>query len=126
MSEVLSPVNWWEIEVPDLDEAGAFYGAVFGWTMVPFGDSSLFAMRGESMVCGLNRVEGEPSGRGVRAYLESTDMEATLARVQEAGGTVVTGRSLVDMDGDMGWWALFTDPSGVNLGLWTGTPPNSS
>jgi predicted enzyme related to lactoylglutathione lyase len=50
-------------------------------------------------VCGLSRVGGEPSGRGARACLETSDLE------------------------DMGWYALFTDPSGVTLGLWTGTPP---
>lgn len=125
--EILNPVSWWEVEVPDLEKAGAFYGAAFGWTMVPFGDTALFAMSGESMVCGLNQVEGEASGRGIRAYLATTDMEATLDLVDEAGGTVVTKRTPVDTGGgDMGWWALFQDPSGVNLGLWTGTPAASS
>jgi hypothetical protein len=44
-SAVLNPVNWWKIEVPDLDQASAFYGTVFDWTMVPFDDSSVFAKR---------------------------------------------------------------------------------
>lgn len=123
-SQVLNPVNWWEIEVPDLGQASAFYGTVFGWTMVPFGESSVFAKRGESLVCGLTLVAGTPSGRGVRAYLDTSDLEATLARVVEAGGAVTTPRTLVDTGGDMGWYALFTDPSGVTLGLWTGTPPS--
>jgi predicted enzyme related to lactoylglutathione lyase len=121
--EIAHPVNWWEVEVTDLERAGAFYSAVFGWSMRPFGADAMFAMRGESMVCGLVRGEGPPQGRGVKAYLETTDMEATLGRVESAGGAVVHRRALVADDGSMGWWALFTDPSGVTLGLWTGNPP---
>src|SRR3954469_10431094 len=34
----LNTVTWWEMPVADLAQAQRFYGTVFGWTFVPFGE----------------------------------------------------------------------------------------
>ncbi len=38
MTNAITKMSWWEIPVPDLDDAKRFYGEVFGWTFDPFGE----------------------------------------------------------------------------------------
>jgi predicted enzyme related to lactoylglutathione lyase len=40
-------ITWWEIQVPDLDQAKAFYGGVFGWTFKSWMDGYGAAHDGE-------------------------------------------------------------------------------
>ena len=115
-------VNWWEIQVPDLAAAQAFYGAVFGWTFAPFGDS--FAMikapNGE-MIGGLDQVAGDPAGRHVQIYVKVTDLEASIAAVRAAGGGIRHERQLISEE--YGWYAIIEDPWGLRIGLATSRPP---
>ena len=43
------------------------------------------------------------------------DIDATLASIEESGGTTVSARQAV---GEMGFSAYFTDPEGNLMGLW--------
>lgn len=115
-------VTWYEIQVTDLEAAKAFYGEVFGWTFESWGESFVVAKAGDQMVCGLDLVAGDlsPAGRSVRVYVEVPDLEDTLNRVEKAGGKVVEQR--VAVPGDNGWYAVFADPSGLKLSLWTNAP----
>ena len=118
-------VTWWEIQVPDLAEAREFYGAVFGWTFVPFGDDFVICQTPDgTMIGGLEVGTGDPVGRQVTLYMQVRDLEATLERVTAAGGTVVRGHAVVSED--YGWSAMFTDPSGVKIGLVTDRPATAA
>ena len=119
---VITRMDWWEIPVPDLDEAQRFYGTVFGWTFSPMGDD-YFAAHGPdgNMLGGIFRASGEDLGNGVRITFSTDDLEAALERVTAAGGTVLTPRA--EIGGDMGWWSAFTDPAGRYLGFSTMNPP---
>lgn len=113
-------VSWWDIQVDDLGAAQRFYGEVFGWTFPMAGPDFVVVSDGTEMV-GQLYVSAEPvSGRGIRVYFETTDVEGVLAKVSRAGGKVKTERSLISPE--RGWYAEFTDPSGVVIGLWTRTP----
>ena len=121
-ADVITRLDWWEIPVPDLEEATQFYGAVFGWTFKPFGDDYLSAHGpDDTMLGGIFKAPAEELGNGVRITFGTDDLEAVLERVTAAGGTVVNPRS--EIGGDMGWWAAFTDPAGRWLGLSTTNPP---
>lgn len=113
-------VTWWEIPVPDLEKSKAFYGAVFGWTFQNYGGSYEMIHAEGEMIGALDATQHGSGGDGVTLYISVADMEETLGRVVAAGGSVVTAR--VEIGGGMGWSALFRDPDGFRIGLWTGTP----
>lgn len=113
-------VTWWEIPVPDLEKSKAFYGAVFGWTFQNFGGTYEMIHAEGEMIGALDATQQGSAGDGAALYFNVADMEDTLARVVASGGSVVTGR--VEIGGGMGWSALFRDPDGFRIGLWTGTP----
>jgi predicted enzyme related to lactoylglutathione lyase len=114
-------VAWFDIQVPDLEAAKSFYGAVFGWTFTPFGETFVTITTPDgNMIGGMDQVTGEPAGRQVRIYLATDELEGVLSRVEKAGGTVDTGRTLITEE--YGWSATLVDPSGLKIGLWTSKP----
>jgi uncharacterized protein len=126
MSERNATVTWWEIQVDDVAKAAAFYGTVFGWAFqYPMGDDyGLIMSPAGDMIGGLDGSSTEapaPEGRRTRIYVSVDDLESTLAKVASAGGTVRTERTLISEE--FGYWADFTDPSGITVGLVTDQPP---
>lgn len=120
-SPVITEMNWWEIPVPDLDDAKRFYGEVFGWTFQPFGENYFAAFGPDGdMLGGIFKAPDDELGNGVRITFKTDELEVALERVSSAGGTVVTRRS--EIGGDMGWWAAFTDPAGRWIGFSTDRP----
>ena len=121
-AEAITRMSWWEIPVPDLDEAMRFYGGAFGWSFQPFGDDYHVVMAPDgTMIGGIFKVPAEQLGNGVSIVFETDDLEASLERVVAAGGTVVSPRA--EIGGDMGWWATIADPAGTRIGLSTDKPP---
>lgn len=115
---------WWEIQVTDLEQAKAFYGAVFGWTFKPFGENydAAFLPDGR-MFGGLDAGSApkeSPAGRHVRVTFHADDLEGTFAKVRANGGTVLQERT--EIPDNMGWYGTFADPTGMKLGLSTGNP----
>jgi len=113
-------VSWWDIQVDDLAVAQRFYGEVFGWTFPLSRPDFVVVHDGTEQVGQLYASREQVSGRGIRMYFDTEDLEGVLARVQPAGGRVRTERSLISPE--MGWYGEFTDPSGVVIGLWTKDP----
>jgi predicted enzyme related to lactoylglutathione lyase len=52
----------------------------------------------------------------VRISVLTDDIESTLAKVEELGGQTVTPKTEIP---DMGWFAVFKDPQGNLIGLFT-------
>ena len=122
-----NPLNWWEIQVPDLERAKAYYGGVFGWTFKAWRDGYEGVHLDDAdgtMIGGLTRAEGNVAGRGVHVCFSADrgddTLEQLLDRVQRHGGAVAKRRT--EIGGDMGWYATVTDPSGISFDLWTGRP----
>lgn len=112
--------SWWDILVDDLEVAQNFYSAVFGWTFPTSGPDFVVVYDGTEPVGQLYASSEHVSGRGIRMYFDTDDLESILAKVASAGGTVKTERALISPD--MGWYGEFTDPSGVTIGLHTSVP----
>lgn len=118
-------VTWWEIPVADLAAAQEFYGAVFGWAFNTFGDGYAAATLEGQMIGGLQQAPADVhASAGPRLYVYVDDLDATLAKVGETGGTTV--QEPEEIGGDMGWWASFRAPDGQLVGLCADGPSNAS
>lgn len=113
-------VTWFEIPAYDMDRAKAFYDHVYGISM-EVSRNAEFAMAffphrdgvGGAVVQGPGCL---PNDTGTLIYLNAGhDLDTLLARVVEAGGRVVMGRTPISADS--GWFALFIDSEGNRLAL---------
>lgn len=114
-----------EVPFDDADRARSFYGEAFGWEFHdalgrhyinivagPVGDDGKPVERG-AVNGGLLRRES-PTDRPMMT-IEVDDIEAALAKVEEAGGTVVLPTQQVP---GYGRTAYFKDTEGNQMGLW--------
>jgi len=107
-------IDYVEITARDLERSKAFYGAAFGWEFRDYGPAYAGIVGKEREVGGL--AQGEPTGTGgPLVILFSADLDATLAAVTEAGGSIV--KPIFDFPG--GRRFHFADPSGNELAVWS-------
>lgn len=109
-------IDYVEIGVTDLERAKAFYAAAFGWQFNDYGPeyAGIRWLSGEGEVGGL--AVGAPTGSGgVLVQMYSDDLEATVAAVEAAGGTIAD--PVFAFPG--GRRFHFLDPDGNRLGVWT-------
>jgi len=83
----MARLNYVELPVGDIAAAKDFYEAAFGWTMTAFGPSYAATLTGDTDV----GLQGDPAEatRAPLPVIEVDDLEATLASVASAGGTIV-------------------------------------
>jgi uncharacterized protein len=110
--------SWVDASVPDLDQARAFYGALFGWETPPgppeAGGYSVCTYKGRNVAgLGPQMVPGVPPAWLVYANVDSVD--DTVRAITENGGQVFAGPMDVMEAGRM---AVFADPQGAVSGLW--------
>jgi uncharacterized protein len=117
-----------EVPFDDGDRARAFYQNVFGWTITPMPEMSYTMVStgpmgeqgpSEPGYIGGGMMERNELFRGPVITMDVDDIDATLAKVEELGGTTVRPRQEV---GQMGFAAYFTDPEGNLTGLWQSAP----
>ena len=116
-----NPVNWFEIPAHDLDRAQRFYERVLGIEMAR---NELGALRmawfpmargGDGATGSLVQNEHyEPSHAGSMVYFSVDDLDGTLGRVEENGGTSLNGRTPI---GEFGFTAHFEDSEGNRVAL---------
>jgi predicted enzyme related to lactoylglutathione lyase len=114
--------SWFEIDVPDVEKAKQFYGAITPWTLQPmegFEGYVIVSLNGQGMGALQSSQDGDPSGRGTRIYLDVSRLEDTLAQVRRAGGTVEQER--MPIPGNQ-WVATARDPFGNRIGFVTNNP----
>jgi len=115
-------INWFEIPVADIERAQAFYENVLDRKLKreEFGGGVLAVFpyaqpaTGGCLQAGPRR--SAQLGSGIRIYLDCMpSIDAALARVVAAGGTVVEAKSA--LPGDMGFIAHMCDTEGNEVGL---------
>ena len=113
------PICHVELQVADVARCRAFYAAAFGWTARPATADYEWLDLGGPVTGGLMaRKPDRPAGLTV--FLAVTDLDAALARVCAAGGTVAQAPKVV---AGHGRYALVLDPEGNRLGLWERAAP---
>jgi len=118
-----------EIPFDDGDRARSFYQSAFGWnivhvpemsyTMVSTGPMSEQGPSLEPGYIGGGMMQRADGFQGPVITVDVDDIDASLAKVEELGGTTVRARQEV---GQMGFAAYFTDPEGNLMGLWQSAP----
>ncbi|MFF9351015.1 VOC family protein [Streptomyces sp. NPDC014734] len=106
---------WVDVQLPDREAGKRFYGELFGWTFRdgegPYSD----ALSGGKLVAALaaKRDGRMPTAWGV--YFATDDIVATVTRIREADGTVITDPVPAGRHGVV---AQAADPGGAVFGLW--------
>lgn len=105
------------------ERAAKFYGDLFGWEFMPYGeraDTTLFQTKN------LKGEQGLPGGFMPKAqvpgplnYIEVDDIDGMAKKVADAGGQVLTPKIPVPT---MGWMYHCIDTEGNPFGLWQGDP----
>ncbi len=109
---------WIDLSTSDPDRSRAFYEDIFGWTSESapeFGGYINFATDGVPVAGGMGHGDQEGLPEAWSIYLASADIDATLAEVAPAGGTV----EMPAMDVmDLGRMGFVIDPGGARVGVW--------
>ena len=114
-------ITWFEIPVTDFDRARTFYSAILEFTMPErqMGPNRMGILPYQKSTNGAAIVQGDtyvPSKQGCLGYLNAgADLSEILARVEPAGGKVLTGKTLIQAD--VGCYAVFEDTEGNRIGL---------
>jgi predicted enzyme related to lactoylglutathione lyase len=111
--------SWIDIGVPDMDDAIAFYGGLFGWEFDEPGDDETYGGYRQARVDGA-AIAGfgpqmAPGAPFWSTYVATSSVEATAERVTAAGGTVVMPAMDIPEAGRM---AVFTDDAGTFFSVW--------
>ncbi len=124
------PIVHVELPAENPEAAAKFYEEVFGWKLThnqefsywmfdaEGGPGGGFTSPGSYDGHGSNGSEGYQIGKPL-VYLKSEDIDADLARVEAAGGRIIMPSMAI---GEMGWMAVFADPSGNHLGFYKYPP----
>jgi predicted enzyme related to lactoylglutathione lyase len=107
-------IDYIEISVDDVSAAKRFYGGAFGWEFNDYGPDYAGIKGADREMGGLRKDPGAARGTPL-VVLYSRDLEATLAKVREAGGKIV--KEPFGFPG--GRRFQFSDPSGNELAVWT-------
>ena len=111
-------LSWNELATADLDASADFYRELFGWKAEPF----------EGMAFPYRIIQnGDKSNGGIRpsqeneptywlVYFGTDDIDASLAKATELGGTTLMGAT----DIGMGTIAIVQDPQGAVFALYAG------
>ncbi len=105
-------------EIPTLEpqKSKEFYGKLFGWKMdESMPDYIMFSTPDDEG--GGFTTSSKPVKDGVVIYIEVEDIGTKLEEIKKAGGSIVQGKKGISEE--FGFFALFTDPSGNIMGLWS-------
>lgn len=110
---------WVDVMVTDLDRSKAFYSRLFGWEFEQGSEEFGYyatARIGGHAVAGMGPTQGDNSPPPAwTTYLAADGLDATVAKITEAGGQIFMPAMEI---GDFGGMAVVADPTGAVFGLW--------
>jgi predicted enzyme related to lactoylglutathione lyase len=111
-----------EIPVADAAKAGKFYQDLFGWKIET--DPKMNYTMWEPLEGpggGFSPLNESVKPGDVLIYVDSDDIESDLKQIQAMGGSVLSEKTEIPT---VGWFALFKDPTGNTLALYTSMNPD--
>lgn len=113
------PVAFFEIVSNDAPKLQAFYTDLFGWNIQ--NDDDGFGLvdtgAGEGAVSGGIGPSMAPGDTGVKFYVKTDQLDATLSRAKNLGSSVYLEPT--DLPSGYGTIAVVSDPDGNPVGLWS-------
>lgn len=110
-----NPLCHFEIMSANVEASKAFYQSIFDWQ---FDDESMpgysLVHTGVEPTGGMFATPKGKSGSCINIYFQVNDIEATLKRVADQGGSVVVPKTAVPR---VGHFAMVTDPQGCAIGI---------
>lgn len=105
-----------ELIAADGLRAASFYAQVFGWEMTGLSEGYT-SFKPEKGVSGGFSKPMPGIDHGACIYVATEDIEDSLKKIAAAGGQTVVGKTKIS--DEYGFYALFKDPMGNVLGLWS-------
>jgi uncharacterized protein len=114
---VAGKIVHFEVPSGDADRASGFWGGLFGWeigrsAMEGF-DYRMFQVSDDQ---GGAVMPSEQGGSGLIIYYDTDDIEGSIAKVRELGGTAADKQPVPTH----GWFASCKDTEGNSFSLWQG------
>lgn len=108
-------------EIPAKDRAAAaqFYSDLFGWEFQHIPEMNYTTFETGNVGGGYNPLGEQVKPGDVLVYIGSEDIEADLKRIGELGGKTLVPKTEIPT---VGWFAIFADPTGNSLALYTPMP----
>jgi predicted enzyme related to lactoylglutathione lyase len=104
-----------ELPVADADRASGFWGGLFGW---PIAGSVMEGFDYRMFQTGDDQggavMPSETPGKGPVVYFDTEDIDASIAKVRELGGTADEKQPVPTH----GWFASCKDTEGTSFSLW--------
>lgn len=115
--------SWVDLSTSDPSASLTFYSALFGWDWdenpTDQGGSYFMARLGGNAVAGMMQQQPEQAEMGIpsmwNTYVTVDDIDATLGRVEAAGGSIMMPTMQVMESGRM---AVVVDPTGAVICMW--------
>ncbi|MCA9996582.1 MAG: VOC family protein [Anaerolineales bacterium] len=115
--------SWIDLASTDFAAAKAFYHGLFGWDAleIPMSEDYsyyMFQIQGHDVAGGSQMMEGMmPPGTPSHwtSYVNHSDIDSVVAKVADAGGTVIAPPMDVMESGRL---AMIQDPTGAMVGIW--------
>jgi hypothetical protein len=112
-----------EIPASDPKALGAFYGEVFGFKIEVDEQMNYVQFSPEDGPGGgFPEVSDQFKPGDVMVYFGTNDIEATLGKIEAGGGATVMPKTEIP---GIGWFAIFSDPTGNQLALYTSANPQA-
>jgi predicted enzyme related to lactoylglutathione lyase len=109
-------INYVEFPAKDLSATKAFFQSVFGWSFVDYGpDYTAFSDQGLDGGFFQSDLASSSEKGAALIVFYSNQLEATLAKVEKAGGSIV--KPIFSFPG--GRRFHFTEPSGNEFAVWS-------
>ena len=109
-------INYVEYPSSDLEATKKFFMTAFGWEFLDYGPEYT-AFSGEGLDGGFYKsdLKSRANEGGALIVFYSQDLEATLTKIEEAGGQII--KSIFGFPG--GRRFHFCEPSGNEFSVWT-------
>ena len=109
-------INYVELPAKDLEATKAFFQSVFGWSFVDYGpEYTSFSDQGIDGGFFQSDLASSSEKGAALVILYSNQLEATLANVEKAGGSII--KPIYSFPG--GRRFHFTEPSGNEFAVWS-------
>ena len=108
----MATIVHFELPAADAQRAKGFWSSVFGWTFSGMeGPFEYYMTDGEQPVGAV--CPSEDAGKGPIVYFDTADVDATLAKIREQGGTADEKQPIPTI----GWFARCKDTEGNSFSL---------